>query len=244
MNFLKTVLITGASRGIGRECVKVFANDGFNVIINYNKSKDEALSLEKELLSKGKSVKAIFADVSKEDDVKKLVDESNKAFGNIDILINNAGISHFGLFQETSLEEWQSVMDVNLKSVFLVTREVLPYMINKKEGHILNISSIWGMVGACCEVIYSTSKAAVIGFTKALSKEVGPSNIKVNCIAPGVIDTDMIGDLSKEDLICLEDQTPLGRIGTPYEVARLARFLAEDTFITGQVISPNGGFVI
>ncbi|NLM50866.1 MAG: 3-oxoacyl-ACP reductase FabG [Clostridiaceae bacterium] len=246
MGFLKTALITGASRGIGAECAKVFAKDNYNVVINYNNSENQARALEESLIRQGFSAKAIKADVSKEDEVGYLVSETVKAFGSIDVLVNNAGIWHFGVLTDISSDCWDHIINVNLKSVFLVTKAVLPYMINKKEGSIINVSSIWGLVGASCEVPYSAAKAGVIGFTKALSKEVGPSNIRVNCVAPGVIGTDMNKDLSDEELADLKDKTPLGRIGSPEEIAKIIRFLASDgaSFITGQVISPNGGFVI
>lgn len=242
----KTVLITGSSRGIGRETAKLFAKNKYNVLINYNKSEKEAIDLYNELKSSGYSVSIYKADVSNINEVNLLIKHCIGTFGKIDVLINNAGISKNKLFTDITLDEWHEMINVNLNSIFYTTQMALKYMIPEYSGKIINISSIWGMVGGSYEVHYSTSKAAIIGMTKALAKELGPSNIQVNCIAPGVIQTDMINDVSEDILDTLKEETPLMRLGTPIDIANCALFLASDNsnFITGQVISPNGGFVI
>ena len=238
----KTVLITGGSRGIGKAMVYKFAQAGYNVLLNFNKSEDISNQIANEL----KNVKVYGANVADKMKVNNMINYAIDNFGKIDVLINNAGISSSGLFQDLPYEEWQRIMDVNLNGVFNCTQAVLPGMIERKSGKIINISSIWGMVGASYEVAYSTSKAAVIGMTKALAKEVGPSNIQVNSIAPGIIMTDMVSDYSPDEMNAITDQIPLGRIGSSDDIANLALFLASDeaNYITGQVISPNGGWVI
>jgi len=242
----KTVVITGASRGIGSECARLFAEKGYNVVINYNNSEDKAKALCDELVSQGFSAVTIKADVSVSARAKELIDKAVELFGSIDVLINNAGIGEQRLITDVTDEIWERMIGVNLNGVFYCTRQALTHMINKKSGRIINVSSIWGICGASCEVHYSAAKAGVIGFTKALAKEVGPSGITVNCIAPGVIETEMNKALSADDLAALCEETPVGRLGTVTDIANVALFLAEDTgsFITGQVISPNGGFVI
>ena len=238
---MKTVLITGASRGIGAQTARIFAENGYRVIINYNKSKDAAEVLAKEL---GASI--ICADVSQKSDVELMFSQIQNEFGGVDILVNNAGIAQAKLFTDITEEEWDKMFSVNVKGIFNCTKAALPYMIHKKSGKIINISSIWGITGASCEVHYSASKAAVIGLTKALAKELGPSGITVNCVAPGVVETDMCALLSPEDISALKDETPLGCIGTPDDIAKTVLFLASGggDFLTGQVISPNGGMVI
>ncbi len=252
---MKTMLVTGSSRGIGAEIARTaYLSGEYNVIINYNKSGARATMLRKELEEKSSQTKnkeygkviCVGADVSKEEDVSALFDTAELHFGKVDVLVNNAAISSYSLFQDLTLNEWHKTMSVNLDSVFLCTKRALPNMINEKYGRIINISSIWGICGSSCEVHYSTSKAAIIGLTKALAKEVGPSGITVNCVAPGVIDTEMNRALSKDDLDALCEETPLGCIGKCEDIARTVMFLAGDggNFITGQVISPNGGIVI
>lgn len=238
---MKTVLITGGSRGIGAEAVRKFANNGYNVAFTYYKSEEKALILAKEC-----NALAIYCDVSKSEDVNNAVSKVENEFGNIDILINNAGIDEFALFTDITDEMWHRMIDTNLSSAFYASRAVLPNMINKKDGVIINISSMWGEVGASCEVHYSASKAGMIGLTKALAKEVGPSNIRVNCITPGVIDTDMNNNLSKDDIEQLKLDTPLGKIGKTEDVVNAILFLADDAshFITGQVLGVNGGYII
>lgn len=242
----KTVLITGASRGIGKAIAKLFAENNYNVVINYNKSEYEAKELQNYLINKGYSVRIFKADVSNISEVNSLINYTIGQFEKIDVLINNAGISKTNLFTDISYEEWNEIMNVNLNGVFYTTKKALQYMIPEMSGKIINISSIWGIVGGSFEVHYSTSKAAIIGMTKALAKELGPSNINVNCIAPGVIKTDMIKNLSEDTLDMLKEETPLMKLGTPEDIAKCALFLASEggDFITGQVISPNGGFVI
>lgn len=242
----KTVLITGASRGIGRACALKFAKNGHRVLINYNKSVKEADSLVDEIKQNGGYAKAYCADVSNTNQIEKMFDDIKAEFGGVDILINNAGISKAMMLCDMSEREWDEVFNVNVRSMFTCTRLALPYMIHNKSGKIVNISSIWGICGGACEVAYSASKAAVIGFTKALASEVGPSNVCVNCVAPGVIDTDMNQRLSEDDKEELCAQTPLCRMGSASEIAESVFFLASEKsdFITGQVLSPNGGFVI
>ena len=242
----KTVLITGASRGIGKAIAKLFAENNYNVVINYNKSEDEAKELQNYLTNKGYSVRIFKADVSNINEVNSLVNYTIGQFEKIDVLINNAGISKTNLFTDISYEEWNEVMNVNLNGVFYTTKKALQYMLPEMSGKIINISSIWGMVGGSFEVHYSASKAAIIGMTKALAKELGPSNINVNCIAPGVIKTDMLNNVSEDTLDALKEETPLMKLGSPEDIAKCALFLASEggDFLTGQVISPNGGFVI
>ena len=242
----KTVIITGASRGIGKTMALLFAINRYNVLINCNHSENEALRLYKKLKDKGLSVELFKADVRKRQQVDAMVMHCLKCFGKIDILINNAGLSQQKVFTDISEQEWDEMIDVNLRGVFNCSQSVLKYMIGQKSGKIINISSVWGMVGASCEVHYSAAKAGVIGLTKALAKELGPSNIQVNCIAPGIIKTDMLSMLSKEELDELKEATPLIRLGIPKDIAACALFLASENanFITGQIISPNGGFVI
>ena len=242
----RTVLVTGASRGIGKSIATLFAENNYNVLINYNKSEEEAMDLYNSLKSKGYSVDVYKADVSKKEEVNMMINYCIGKFEKIDVLINNAGISKTNLFTDISYEEWDEVMATNLNGVFYTTKKALQYMIPEMSGKIINISSIWGMVGGSFEVHYSASKAAVIGMTKALAKELGPSNIQVNCIAPGVIQTDMLNNVSQETLEMLREETPLMKLGTVEDIAHTALFLASENanFITGQVISPNGGFVI
>ena len=239
---MKTVLITGASRGIGRETARKFHNNGYNVIINYNKNEKAALELQSMLPN---SI-AIKADVSNETEVKAMIDTAIKKFGFIDVVVNNAGIAEQKLFTDITTDEWNNMMGTNLNSVYYVCKYTVPHMIRQKQGKIINVSSMWGVAGASCEVHYSTAKAAVIGFTKALAKELGPSGIQVNAVAPGTIMTDMCGGFDNETIELIKEETPLGRVGTAEDVANSIYFLASDQadFITGQIISPNGGMVI
>lgn len=239
---METVLVTGGSRGIGRAIVEKFAKENYNVILNYNKSEYAALDIAKQY----KNVKIFKADVSSKKDVEAMINFAEEKFGKIDILINNAGISCTGLLQDLTLDEWNKLFEINVTGTFLVTKEVLPKMISEKSGKIINISSVWGMVGASMEVAYSASKAAIIGFTKALAKEVGPSNITVNAIAPGIVMTDMVSNLSIEEFEAIRNEIPLGKIGSTEDIANTAFYLAGNNadYITGQVLSPNGGWVI
>lgn len=236
------ILITGASRGIGRQTAKFLAEKGHTIIANYNKSENEARRLLEE--TKNLSLEIYKADVSKREEVHKMVEYVLSKYRKIDVLINNAGIDEYKLFTDITDQDWDRMIKTNLYSVFCTTQEVVKYMIHEKNGCIINISSVWGIVGGSLETHYSASKAGINGLTKALAKELGPSNIRVNVVAPGDIDTDMNKNLTKEELKELEEQTPLGRIGTTLDIAKCINWLIEDTFTTGQVISPNGGWVI
>ena len=236
----KVAIVTGASRGIGRAIAKSLAKKDYIVIANYNKSEKEAIELQNEF----NNIDTFQADVSKRDEVKKLVEYTLNKHKKIDVLINNAGISKSGLFTDVTDNDWNEIMQTNLYSCFCVTQEVLPNMIHNKNGCIINISSIWALVSASYEVLYSISKAGMDGLTKGLAKELGPSNIRVNSVAPGAIDTDMNKDLTKEEIKELEEDTPLGRIGKPGDIAKCVTWLVEDELTTGQVISPNGGWII
>lgn len=238
---MKNVLITGGSRGIGRACVERFAKEGYSVSFIYNNS-DSAAS---ELAAKT-GAHAIKADVSKPEEVNRAVNDALSAMGGIDILINNAGISLIKLFTETSDEDYYNIMSTNLGGTFFVTREVARGMISNHSGRIVNIGSMWGKTGSSCEVAYSASKAAVEGFTRALAKELGPSGICVNCIEPGVIDTEMNSELDEATLKELCDETPIGRIGRADEIAEFIFTVATEKsgFLTGQIIGFDGGFAI
>jgi len=241
-----TVLITGSSRGIGRATAKKYASEGYNIIINYNESKEEALSLLEELISSGTNAIAIKADVSNREQVEKMFEEAYEKFGRIDVLVNNAGIADMTLFTDITEKQWKRIFDVNVNGMFNCCQCVLPKMISEKQGRIINISSIWGLVGASCETHYSATKGAIISFTKALAKELGPSNILVNAIAPGAVDTDMIAGVSEEIREKIKYETPLEVIAKPDEIANVVYFLSTEgaKLITGQVINPSGGFVI
>lgn len=234
----KKVLVTGASRGIGYCIAESFARRGYSVFATYNKTKDTLPSLAEQLRSEGFSLTPVFCDASDEASVAKMFGE----VGEVDILINNAGIAQFALLSNISSADWDNMMDTNLKSAFLCSKIFSRGMINKGFGRIINISSVWGIVGASCETHYSASKSGMIGFTRALAKELGPSGITVNCIAPGVIETDMNAHLTEADMAALCDETPLGRIGKPSDVAHAALFFAEADFITGETLSVGGGF--
>jgi 3-oxoacyl-[acyl-carrier protein] reductase len=242
----KNVLITGASRGIGRAAAELFAENGYGVIVNYCNSESDAQSLVKSLTAKGAHAAMFKADVSNMDDVRRMIEFCDAEFNHIDVLINNAGIAQIKLFTDLTSEDWDRMFAVDVKGVFNCCRCVLPEMIRRHSGKIINVSSIWGICGASCEVHYSAAKAAVIGMTKALAKEVGPSNIQVNCVAPGIIDTKMNAALTDEDKAALCDDTPLCRFGTPKDIASAMLYLASPAadFVTGQVLSPNGGYVI
>ncbi len=237
----KTVFITGGSRGIGACAVEEFSRRGYNVAFTYLNSKENA-----ENLAKKTGACPILCDVSNSSDVNKAIELATSTFGKIDILINNAGIGEFALFTDITDEMWHKMLNTNLSSAFYASRAVLPQMISRKDGVIINISSMWGQVGASYEVHYSASKAGLIGLTKALAKEVGLSGIRVNCICPGVIDTDMNNALSDEDINLLKYDTPLHRIGQCEDVVKSLIFLCEDSssFITGQILGVNGGFII
>lgn len=241
-----TVIITGASGGIGGAMAELFAFNEYNVMLHYHQSEKVTVDLCNQLKRRGFSAALYKADVSKKAEVDAMIDACITIFGQVHLLINNAGIARSTLFIDISDSEWDMMMAVNLKGVFNCSQSVLRYMLPRKRGKIINIASIWGMVWAACEVHYSAAKAGVIGMTKALAKELGPSNIQVNCIAPGIIQTDMLTPYNPAEIEDLVHQTPLNRLGTPMDIAYMAHFLASPAgdFITGQVISPNGGFVI
>ncbi len=240
----KTVVITGASKGIGAEIVRLLAMENYNIVLNYNKSENEAKQIQENLLKKNKKIEIFKADVSKREEAKKLINFALEKFKTIDVLINNAGISQTKLFTDISNEDWSKMLQTNLSSVFYCCQEVLPIMIHKKEGNIINISSIWGITGASCEVAYSAAKAGVNGLTKALAKEVGPSNIRVNAIAPGIIETEMNSHLTEQEKNEIKEEIPLNKIGKPSDIAKCVKWLIEDTYTTGQIISINGGWYI
>ena len=240
----KVIVVTGASRGIGREIAKTLSRENNKVIACYNNSEKEATILKEELEKENKKIDIIKGDISKREDCKKIVEYVINKYKKIDVLINNAGISTYNLFTDITDEEWNRTINTNLNSVFYMSQETIKYMIKQKEGSIINISSIWGIVGASCEVAYSVSKAGIDGMTKALAKELGPSNIRVNSIAPGLIDTEMNNDLTKEELDNIINETPLCKIGKPEDIAKCIKWLVEDEFTTGQVISINGGWSI
>ncbi len=243
----KTVLVTGGAKGIGEKIAVDFAKEGYNVCINYNKSESNAIKLENTLINEGYSVAIYKADITNKIEVDKMVDFFISKFNTIDVLVNNAGICNYNLFTDISQEDIKNIIDTNLIGTFNVTQSVLKKcMINKKQGNIINISSIWGLVGGSCEVVYSATKSGIIGFTKALAKELSLSNIRVNAVAPGCIKTDMMENFTDEELAQIKSEIPLNRIGDEEDVSNVVLFLASDKskYITGQVISPNGGMVI
>ena len=240
----KIAIVTGGSRGIGRAIVESLARKGIKVIANYNKSEEKANELKEKLAKENIIIDIFKADVSKRADVKEMIDYVISKYGKIDILINNAGISQEKMFQDITDEDWDEIIKVNLYSVFCVTQEVIKNMLKNKEGCIINISSIYGINGGSCAVTYSAAKAGIDGMTKALAKELGPSNIRVNSIAPGCMDTDMNSYLTEQEWEEIKNETPLQKIGKGIDIAKCVEWLIEDNFTTGQVISINGGLVI
>ena len=245
----KSVLVTGGARGIGKDIVEIFAKNGYNVLINYNTSEKEAFKLKEELSLKYKDVKIeIFkADISDRKQVNEMIEYMLKELNTIDVLVNNSGIAQDKIFNDISVEEFMHMLDVNVLGTFNVTQEILnKYMINKKEGSIINISSIWGITGSSMEVAYSCAKAGIIGMSKALAKELGPSNIRVNVVAPGWIETDMTKSYDETSRNLFLEEIPLGRFGKTQDISELVYFLGSDkaSYITGQIISPNGGYLI
>ena len=239
---MRNIIITGGTRGIGAACVSKFAAAGDNVAFLYKSSDKEAHILKENF----PNTLPIKADVTNEEDAKKAVAKALSELGEIDVLVNNAGVSFSSLLQDMSLADWNTVIATNLTSAFITSREVLPSMIRRKKGVIINISSMWGVSGASMEVAYSASKAGLIGFTKALAMELAPSSVRVNAVAPGVIKTDMLSQYSENDLDALRQQTPLERLGTSEDVANAVWFLSSDAadFITGEVLNVNGGFIV
>ena len=240
----KIAIVTGASRGIGREIAKALARKKIKVIANYCHSEKQAIELQEELKQENIEIDIVKADVSKREEAKRLANFAIQQYGKIDILVNNAGVSEYKLFSDETDEDWNRVINTNLYSAFAMCQEVIPNMIYNKSGCIINISSIWGLVGASLEVIYSVSKAGMDGLTKALAKELGPSNIRVNSIAPGAIDTDMNKGMTQEEWKELKEEIPMERIGLPEDIAKCVKWLIEDSYTTGQIISINGGWVI
>ncbi len=243
----KTVFITGASRGIGAACAILFARYGYDVGINYLNSDEKADRVAEYIRSLGQNAFCYKADVADFDSMKEIYERALCDLGSIDVIVNNAGIAQQKLFTDITASDWNRMFSVNVGGIYNVLHAFLPHMINKKSGSIVNISSMWGINGASCEVHYSASKSAVIGLTKALAAELAPSNIRVNCVAPGLIDTEMNSNLSEEDIKGVIAETPLGKIGTAENIAKAVLFLADDefsSFTTGQILSPNGGLVI
>lgn len=242
----KTVLVTGGSRGIGAACVRLMAQRGWRVVFLCRNNGEQAQMLTDALRNNGCEVAWYQCDVSQHDQVESVMEQILRIYHRIDVLVNNAAVSWIGLFTDTTEAIWRQVMATNLDGTYRCTKAVLPAMLAQKSGVIVNIASIWGQVGASCEVAYSASKAALIGMTKALAKELGPSGIRVNCVSPGVIDTDMNAALDGATREALAEETPLCRLGQADEVARAVLFLAEEdaSFITGQVLGVNGGYVI
>ena len=240
----KVVIVTGASRGIGRNIATTLAKKGYIVIANYNKSENKAIELQQNLEKENIKIDIFKADVSNRDEVKKLVQFVINKYKKIDCVINNAGIDQVKMFLDITDTDWNNMISNNLNSVFYMCQEVLPYMIHEKNGVIINISSIWGVTGASCESHYAVSKAGVDALTKSLAKEMGPSNIRINSIAPGFIDTEMNNNLNEEEKKEIKEEIPLQKIGKVEDVSRTVEWIIEDEYITGQVISVNGGWLI
>ncbi len=242
----RVALVTGSSRGIGRETALELARSGWSVCINYLEHREAAEEVVETLRREGRESMAFQADVAHRPSVESMVHAAEEALGPVELLVNNAGIAGLGLFQDVGDAEWDRFLAVNLTGSRNAVLAVLPHMLHVKRGCIVNISSIWGLRGASCEVAYSCTKAAVVGLTRSLALELAPSHIRVNCVAPGVIDTDMARTLGGDTLRDLEEQTPLGRLGTPEDVARAVSFLASDraSFLTGQVLTADGGFTV
>lgn len=242
----KIALVSGASGGIGSACARALGLRGDCVAVHYNTNKVAAEAVVAFLAGAGRCARAYQADLTVAEEVRAMHQAIRSDLGEVDILVNNAGIAEFALFQDITEEMWDTMAGTNLKSAYMLSKEVLPGMIRKKSGCIVNIASMWGQVGASCEVHYSAAKGGLIAMTKALAKEVGPSGIRVNCIAPGAIKTTMLNSLSESDLKAIQDETPLGRLGAPQDVANAVLFLTDSasSFITGQILGVNGGRVI
>ncbi len=243
---MKTVVISGASRGIGAAAARLFAADGYAVAVNYRADREGAEAVVHDILEHGGEAFAVCADVADAASVNAMADTVLNRCGGVDVLIHNAGVAKQALLTDTTPEEWHRMMGVHLDGAYHLAHAFVPSMVSRKSGRILTVSSMWGEVGASCEVAYSAAKAGLIGFTKALAKELGPSGITVNCVTPGVIDTAMCAVLDEETRAALAEDTPLMRLGTPNDVAEALFFLASDraSFITGQVLGVNGGFVV
>nr|WP_225312607.1 3-oxoacyl-ACP reductase FabG [Aneurinibacillus sp. XH2] len=240
----QTVLVTGASRGIGAAIAERFAREGMNIVVHYRNSHEEANEVARRCLELGANVVTATADLRSKEQLMRMKDKLEKHGMMPEILVNNAGIAHYGLFSEVSEDDWDHIMSVNLKGTFLCTQMFMEEMVRRKYGRIINVSSVWGITGASCEVIYSTAKGGVNAMTKALAKELGPSGITVNAVAPGVVQTEMMDQFNEEEKAAIENEIPAGRFAQPDEIAALVYFLAlpESGYITGQIISPNGGW--
>lgn len=242
----RVAVVTGGASGIGEAIVRALCRDGFAVAINYNSSEAEAHALASELSAKGSNVITVKADVSSSDEVNEMMNTVKENLGTPEVLVNNSGIAQQKLFTDITDDDWNRMIGVNLTGTFNTCRAVLPFMVHEKKGKIINISSMWGQVGASCEVHYSASKAGVIGLTKALAQEVAPSGITVNCVAPGAVETKMMASFTPEDIFSLCEEIPMGRLGKAEEIADVVSFLASDSasYITGQIIGANGGMVV
>lgn len=241
-----TVLITGGSRGIGAAIAERFASVGMRIVIHYMQAHEAANEVARRCLELGCDVMTISADLRDREQLQRMHDKLEAEGFQPDIVVNNAGASYYGLFTDVTEEEWDECMAINLKGTFMTTQLFVPYMIRQKYGRIINVSSVWGITGASCEVMYSAAKGGINAFTKALAKELAPSGVTVNAVAPGAVDTDMLKHLAHDEREALEEEIPVGRLGSPEEIASLVYFLAlpESSYITGQVISPNGGWQV
>lgn len=241
-----TVLITGGSRGIGAAIAERFASVGMRIVIHYMQAHEAANEVARRCLELGCDVMTISADLRDREQLQRMHDKLEAEGFLPDIVVNNAGASYYGLFTDVTEEEWDECMAINLKGTFMTTQLFVPAMIRQKYGRIINVSSVWGITGASCEVMYSAAKGGINAFTKALAKELAPSGVTVNAVAPGAVDTDMLKHLAHDEREALEEEIPVGRLGSPEEIASLVYFLAlpESSYITGQVISPNGGWQV
>lgn len=240
----KVIIVTGGSRGIGAEIVNYLAQSNYQVILNYCHSEEQARKIQRNLKEQGIDIAIYQADITKREEVKNLVEYVIQRYKKIDVLINNAGISQTKTFDKITEQDWNNMLQTNLTSAFYTCQEVLPYMIQKKEGSIINISSIWGQTGSSCEVHYSVAKAGLDGLTKSLAKELGSSQIRVNSIAPGIIETEMNAEYTKQELEDIKKDIPLQRIGQTLQIAKAVQWLIEDNYTTGQIIAINGGWYI
>ena len=240
----KKIIITGASRGIGREIAKTLAREGYTIIANYNKSEREAQKLKKELQEENKEIDIYKANIANEEETQEMIKYVIKKYKKIDVLINNAGIDKIQLVTEVTKKDWDEIINTNLYGTFYISQQAAKNMIQNKQGKIINISSIWGQIGASMEVVYSISKAGVDGLTKALAKELGPSGIQVNSIAPGFIKTEMNSNFNEQEINEIKDEIPLQKLGECTDIAKCVKWLIEDNYVTGQVIAINGGWSI